>query len=143
MSNQQHPNARLDGWEGPFFPANLDELHAQLDIGNQSGGWLFSVLHTLPGFVQGQSVVTTDDYAWFYAAHFAFHGGDVLVLIPWSQDWDKADGTQRDRSAAVHIRAEAPDPGGVAVLIHDIAEAMARRNAADAATAAGDCRRYH
>jgi hypothetical protein len=71
----------------------------------------------LAGYVSGHRPTTSDKYSWFYGLQFdAGVTGVVLITIPWSQDWDKADGTQAERSIAVYLKSDATVEHAVAVL---------------------------
>ena len=105
MSNMKHAEATLAGYEGPFFPPEVDELHRQLDrTGGYDGAWLKNIGETIEEFQDISRPTTSDGYVWFWSLDFSIGRGKVLVLIPWAQDWDKTDGTQSDRGIAVHTR---------------------------------------
>lgn len=105
MSNTQHLDAILPGYDGPFFTPSLDGLHEQHDrAGIRNGIWLQIVGGRIDGYDRFERVTTSDHYFWFWGLVFRRGAGEVIVLIPWGQDRDQHDGTKRDRSIAVHTR---------------------------------------
>ena len=105
MSSMKHAEATLEGCNGPFFPPEAEELHRQLDrAGSYDGAWLKEVGETIEEFQDISRPTTSDGYDWFWSLDFSIGKGKILVLIPWAQDWDKTDGTQRDRGIAVHTK---------------------------------------
>lgn len=106
MSNKKHVDAYLEGYDGPFFPASVDDLRKKLDqVAGCSGSWLHRAAKIVDGYVEGFDRPTTSDgYCWFWSMEFARGSGSVVILIPWSQDWDGADGTQSDRGIAVYTK---------------------------------------
>jgi hypothetical protein len=106
VSNKKHTDAILAGYDGPFFPASVDDLRKQLDeVGRYNGDWLKKAGDTIDGFVgEVDRPTTSDGYVWFWSLEFSCGSGKVTVLIPWSQDWEQSDGTQGDRGIAVHTK---------------------------------------
>ena len=104
MSNEKHAQAILEGYEGPFFPPSVDDLREQLDQAESFNAYrLRTIFDNLEGFAGTGQPYTSDGYFWFCSLGFVKKRGLVIVLIPWSQDWDKRDGTMSDRSIAVHL----------------------------------------
>lgn len=106
MSKAQHTEAQLGGFEGPFFPGSIHTLHHLLDeVRVWDERWLDKAGAAITGYQgMGSGTVTTDGYDWYRSLYFNSAGGRVVVLVPWAQDWDKADDSQADRSPAVHTR---------------------------------------
>jgi hypothetical protein len=67
--------------------------------------------------------ITNDGYSWFWALYFHWIFGEIAILFPWSQDWDKADGSQSDRSIAVHTKGLVPQ-WAVDRVIHKLTKAI-------------------
>lgn len=136
MSNQKHVDAILTGHAGPYFPPSVDDLRKQLDeAGAFNGAWLERVGQTIKGFVREVSCpMTSDGYTWFWSLEFTSGEGTVAVLIPWSQDWDKADGTQSDRGIAVHTKDV--NEATAAQVVQKLVDAVRQQRELDAIEAA-------
>ena len=132
MSNAEHYDAALVGFNGPFFSPAAKALHDWMNQGeliplgddrvtrydfHKKGGVSFTrgsfqnALRDMPGYREHGShadpVVTSDDYGWFAQATFGLKSGTVTVLIPYTQDWVEAeDGTLSDRHLAVYTQGE-------------------------------------
>ncbi len=105
MSNERHAEANLDDFDGPFFPPAVDELLEHLDrVVGPNGQWLENAAQHVEGFSRRIRATTSDDYNWFWSLEFVKDSGKVAILIPWSQDQGKTDGTQSDRSIAVYAQ---------------------------------------
>ena len=105
MSKQQHHDALLPGYHGPFFPPSVDHLRETIDANDSCNGeWLGAVARTVNGHISRDNATTSDDYSWFWGLHFGPPNAEVVVLVPWAQDWGKKDDTQADRSIAVYTR---------------------------------------
>lgn len=103
VSKQQHTDARLEGYQGPFFPPQVETLAETIGrYGNVNGALLEEAAEKMGGFVGKERARTSDGYAWFWALIFVTADDIVVVLLPWAQDWDGTDGTTADRSIAVH-----------------------------------------
>lgn len=111
MSKERCEKAILSEYGDPVFPTVVDDLNGYSASNNLSlDGCDFEQLgETFPEFVLKDRPVTSDGYAWFWVLHFKLKEGFVAVAFPWSQDWDRADGSLADRSIAVYICANA-DP---------------------------------
>jgi len=107
MSTQQHQTA-LQGYEGPFFP-DIDTLNRAIDSGPLSNASLREICTAVNGHVDvSLHGVTADGYTWFSELTFQRADAKVAILIPWSQDWNKRDGSQQDRSCAVYVQGMLP-----------------------------------
>ena len=105
MSKQRYTEAILKGFDGPFFPPPIDQLmEAKERLGNVNGMNLDVIGRRVEGFSYCRGAQTSDVYSWFWALLFKKGEGEVAVLFPWAQDWDKVDGTQSDRSIAVYTQ---------------------------------------
>jgi hypothetical protein len=108
MSMRQVPAAKLAGWEGPFYQAAINQLAEAMDgCGQQFDGVALSKIGgRVKGFVSRERLPrAADGYAWFWCLIFRVgFRKQVLVAIPWAQDWDRHDGTAFDRSPAIYLK---------------------------------------
>ena len=102
MSKIQHDDAMFPGYRGPYFPGSINDLQEALQRSNKvTNHWLGNVARSIGGASSSHGR-TTDDYTWFSQIKSPFRA--ATILIPWSQDWNKSDDTQADRSAALYVR---------------------------------------
>lgn len=101
MHTEVHSDARLDGWEGPMFP-DCVELMAELGGPKDfTAVWLNQVCQDIEGFQSHQMIETSDHYRWYWSGEFKCGGGEVIIAIPWEQDFShRAD--PADRAPAVY-----------------------------------------
>jgi hypothetical protein len=111
----------LKGYEGPL-PVDTNRLRDTLDLGSFSGDLLNQAYQKVPGHIRQFRPRTDDGYSWFWALLFRVGGGEVAILIPWSQDWAKKDGSQADRAIAVYTSGTVQE-GEVAELLTKLDEA--------------------
>jgi hypothetical protein len=138
VSKEQHASAVLTGFHGPFFPSAVGNLGDELHRGGFSGEWLGRVVAAMPGYVgMDLDPRTSDGYGWYRRIEFVRKLGRVIVLIPWSQDWDHHDGIQADRSIAVYADGDV-EVGTYEALVHELlAAAKRQRDAESRASEAG------
>lgn len=108
MSKAKHVNATLLGFDGPLFPEALDKIGSFLDdsiVYNIPS--LTRAAKKVPGFVKRVDVRTNDGYDWYFGVLFSRYGKEVLILIPWSMDFESQDGTQSDRACAAYTTKNA------------------------------------
>lgn len=109
MSKMCHWDAKLEGYRGPFYPWGVGRLAERLN-GTMNGASLRKIGEKLPdsaGFAGLRRPISTDGYPWFWALVFNPKGegyDEVLIAIPWAQDWEETDGVRWDRSIAVYIQ---------------------------------------
>lgn len=111
MSMQRH-QASLPGHNGPYFPETLDRLVGVLEEYRLNGHALELAAQTVDGFLGTESTTTSDGYSWFAGLRFTVgqphtsgqpkEAGQIVILIPWSLDHERQDGTSADRSIAVY-----------------------------------------
>src|SRR6266576_3229330 len=111
MSMQRH-QASLPGHNGPYFPGTLDRLARVLEAYQINKYILESAAQAVGGFLGTEFTTTSEDYSWFAGLRFAVsqslspggqqEAGQMVILIPWSQDHARQDGTSTDRSIAVY-----------------------------------------
>ncbi len=103
MSKKQ-VRTKLKGHRGPFFPKIIDDLNKVYDEVGATGQTLQEIANKIwpPKDVKKDRPTTEDHYDWFWSLTFELTTGSIVVLFPWSQDWDKQDGVQMDRSIAVY-----------------------------------------
>jgi len=114
--------ATLLGYE-QVFPKGLDTLNEASDESYISNG---SDLETdlgrhIEGFLKMGRPTTEDGYCWFWGLKFEAEKGLVNVLFPWAQDWDKNDGSPKDRSISIYKKGEV-SMNDVDVLMNHINE---------------------
>ena len=106
MSRKQ-VNTNLEGYDGPIFIEEIDDLNTVYDAVGASGASLEEIGKTIEGFIKKDSPSTKDGYGWFWSLHFKTTKGEIAVLFPWAQDWDKHNGIQLDRSIAIYRKGDA------------------------------------
>ena len=93
---------KLQGYKGPAsVPSELRDLISEWDF---HGKGIDSCAREVPGYLVHYRPTTEDGYTWFWALRFSTANGRVSLLIPWSQDWDKKDGSQLDRAPALYTK---------------------------------------
>lgn len=98
--------AVLTGYDGPIFPEKLNKLNTICDKVEFSGLDLEKIGRSIKSFVKKDRASTEDGYTWFWGLYFETGRGEIVVLFPWAQDWDKHQGIQLDRSIAIYTRHE-------------------------------------
>lgn len=102
MSLQQHGDAALAGWDGPYHPVLVSNLVATFMArpqGERNGSSLKAAVQGVPGFLRMfRPERARDGYVWFWAFEFEVYGGKVLVALPWG------DNSTLDRSPAVYTQ---------------------------------------
>jgi hypothetical protein len=105
VSNQQTPNALLPGYKGPAYPEVIKQMNLRLNARLHNGHSLEATGRRVKGYAGRISATTSDGYAWFWGLRFKVgEKGIVMVLFPWTQDFQYTDGTQLDRSIAVYTK---------------------------------------
>ena len=105
MSNARVEDSKLRGYDGPFFPDALGEMHQLLygiDAVNFNGSVLEEVVHEYGRRYSVERLTGSDNYDWFWCIIITSGNTTVVIALPWGQDWDHSDGTQSDRSSAVY-----------------------------------------
>jgi len=122
---QQHADAILSGYGKPIFPTVLAQLDKiQEETQTSTGHELEQAAKRITGYVRQTRPTTSDGYFWFWALHFRGGvGGKIIVLFPWSQDWDASDGSQNDRSQAIHTKGKVSE-SDVDALLQELMDAM-------------------
>jgi CHAT domain-containing protein len=133
MSTQRHQTL-LPGHNGPYFPGTLDRLARVLEEYQIDRYTLESAARAVGGFLGEEFTTTSDGYSWFAGLRFAVsqphspggqeEAGQIVILIPWSQDFARQDGTSTDRSIAIYTTND-NGLSAAAQLIQDYAEAIA------------------
>lgn len=129
MGNARHANARLEDYDGPFFPDWADRFSAQIDWASCTGDWLREVATNVSGFRGIERPATSDGYVWYWALKFQCGAGWVVVLVPWAQ-YVVTD-REPERSIAVHCRGGA-DLVDVDMIVRRLAEVAERWRNPDA-----------
>lgn len=98
----------LEGFDGPFYPENIDDLNDVFASYNYCGSLLSETGKKIEGFkklLHRQVTLGSNrvGYSWFWGLEFNFGGNKIVVLFPWVQDWNKTDGIQLDRSIAMFV----------------------------------------
>ena len=98
----------LPRYDGPVRAADaLQSLFDESPNGGTTGHILEKVSQKIRGYKCQTRPTTVDGYGWFWGQHFQTDsGGEVAILIPWAQDWDKTDGSSFDRAIAVYTMGD-------------------------------------
>jgi len=108
MSRKQHPDTRLKGWDGPFYPPLIVKLHDVLASSSANGKDLNLACQEIRDFVGlylGGPCRASDGYVWYRLAEYKFAGDrGVRVGFPWWQDWQGGNETTADRSPALYLQ---------------------------------------
>jgi hypothetical protein len=113
VSKVKHENATVVDFDGPFFPEVLERIGNFLEnsiVYNIPS--LTRAAKKVPGFVKVVDARSNDGYNWYFGVLYSRYGKEVLILIPWSMDFECQDGTQADRSFAVYTTKNA-DPSQI------------------------------
>lgn len=105
MSNEKVETAALEGYDGPFFPESLGEMHQMMyggDSSNFNGQSLAEVTKRQGLECAVERLTTSDEYCWFWCLIITTGNATVVIALPWAQDWDKSDDTRSDRHSAVY-----------------------------------------
>ncbi len=107
MSTKKH-DTKL-GYDAPRFPSEIDAINSTYaDDRRLSKAHFDQIGRRIPGFISQDNPSTEDGYVWFCGQSYRFDKGEVKILFPWAQDFEKSDGTQADRSVAVYPRGVVP-----------------------------------
>lgn len=106
MSGRKHFKAELLGYNSPIFPEGIQALNSAVDRAFINQIILADIGRSIKGFRRlNTDVRTQDSYFWFAGLEFNISGEkQILVAIPWQQDWDKKSRLQLDRSIAFYPR---------------------------------------
>lgn len=108
MSNKQ-VRTPLTGFEGPFFPRELSELHQKMyGQGDRvvSGLGLIKLFERIPSFRELSYAKTEDGHHWPEAAEFRVSGIVVRILFPFAQDFLRRDGSLSERHCALYAESD-------------------------------------
>lgn|GEM_PF-2446712 len=103
--SRQLVDTKFPEYEGPVSVTATATFQDVLEkYGGFNGGTLMAAGQKVSGFTSlGHMPLTEDGYTWFWGGNFqTASGGKIAVLIPWSQDWNRRDGSQADRAVAVY-----------------------------------------
>lgn len=96
----QRPDSRLQGWNGPVFPAvtpRLIEVLRALPEAERSGTDLRSKLVSIPALESMVELTATDGYTWPTVVLVSVHNGVVAIALP---------GASLDRSPAAYYKGQ-------------------------------------
>lgn len=119
MGFSKHPDARLDGWEGPAYPEPfIQELGDALrELDGLNGADLKAFGRLVPGYVEAQdNVVTGDGYRWFWMLEFNLrgsNGGQVRIAVPGMS----TPPDQWDRSLAVYTKGGVSEKAYATIVV--------------------------
>jgi len=93
-----------------------------MDVLNAGEGWvsgasLGEVTGDITPTVKRSGATTEDGYVWFSALSFSTEKGEVALLLQWSQDFEKTDGSQSDRAPALYTQGDVSNAQAEAVLV--------------------------
>ncbi len=108
MSMRQVQTASLSGYGSPYYP--VEEIRQLVAAFLRSGpaGLMVKTLDAMAAQCAGymgpfRGIRTADNYIWRRIIEFRTSRGRVAIAIPMTQDWNRTDGVQLDRSPAVFI----------------------------------------
>jgi hypothetical protein len=128
MSLRQVPAATLGGYNGPRYPDEaIRELVAALTRPGPAGfssKTLLEAAAKCEGYVAAPGTLrTADGHIWRCILMFQVGSGRVALAVPGTQDWDRRDGTQLDRSPACYVKDGATDRD-ILTVIQALARAL-------------------
>jgi hypothetical protein len=105
MSLQQHTEALLEGYVGPYFPLVVDELHKTLNATKiEDEERLKAVAERVDSYTEATRPTTSDGYAQSLALHFQRGTRkEIVILLPLAQDGKKENNYPSDRSIAIYV----------------------------------------
>ncbi|MFA6895939.1 MAG: hypothetical protein WC242_01855 [Candidatus Paceibacterota bacterium] len=119
--SQKLAKVGLERFVGPIEHSLLDALNSAWDNGmSRNGCNLKIIFQKVSGYDHLSRPCTSDDYMWFWGAEFEVGAGKLMLLFPWSQDWDKKDGSQMDRSIGIYTKGDVDDDALSTVLVQII-----------------------
>lgn len=128
MSNEKVEDARLEGYEGPFFPPSLEEIQRRYSHHPQRFNDLFfgDLADRLHSGTVTKHPVTSDEpnhaqSPWDYGVSFVRHGAEYQILFPRLMDHRRLDGTYSTRHVAAYVKGELPD-GELAKVTREFVE---------------------
>ncbi len=100
----------LHGYNGPVCATEvLQNICDENEGEHLDGNVLEEVARRIEGYKERTRPTTIDGYGWFWALSFLTEGGEIMILIPWAQDFDKTDGSKFDRAIAVYTKGSAAE----------------------------------
>lgn len=85
--SKQYTDAKLDGWDGPYFPKAIEALtdakYAHHEF-SANGASLEEIGKQIPGYVGETWPETSDGYGWFWALEWKLDSGSIQLLFPWA-----------------------------------------------------------
>lgn len=122
MEFKRHEDAKLTGYQGPFFPDKIDQLNNACDLHGWYDETILKIAQSLsmPGTTTGM-LTTSDQYTWADSIILDFEEGKVSILIPFLRDLEGL-----DRSIAFYAKGNIIPEQIDAVLndILDVAKAL-------------------
>lgn len=101
----------LPDWGHTRYVSELDGLNVVYrQAGSASGSLLRTLCRGISGFCDlvgppdATRPCTDDGYVWFWGLRFCLGDSQLLVLMPWKQNWEVVDGPGLDRSIAACVR---------------------------------------
>lgn len=108
-------NARLEDWQGPFFPPELEEAERAYGKNVRIMGdclyWEMGI--GFANFFMGivKMPVTSDGYTWFRALRFkGYPDGEAIVLFPDTSRAGLTVGDKMDRAIAIYTKGNIDEP---------------------------------
>ncbi len=109
MSNQKAEDARLQGFEGPFFEGlegTQQKLYREFHR-HPNDVFAGTLVDQLPnGTSFKRLVATSDEYLWTFGIHFKAYGVECVLLLPSTRD-NNVDGTWSERHMALYCYSTA------------------------------------
>jgi hypothetical protein len=120
---RQVPAAILSGYGSPLYPRDEILRLALAFTAQGPAGFSVRTLDVMArgcsGFVADNRLLrTSDGYVWRCIIEFRVGPGKgVAVAIPGTQDWNRRDGVQLDRSPAIYATRDVTEEQAKAVLL--------------------------
>jgi hypothetical protein len=123
MSKARVDLAKLDGYDGPFFPKWTEELTQCISV-TFAESEILQALPSMPKSLTKEDIIvptskflymmpdirTSDGYSWQYVLYFRSQGGNTFAIaLPYINDFEMEDGVMSDRSAACYTRGSVPE----------------------------------
>jgi hypothetical protein len=98
------------GYDGPIYVSSIETLRKSLEVAHNCDGELIGrAAQRVAGFTEELKFPQTNDgYRWLWGYVFTLIGrGEMVILIPWTTDSNKTDGSSFSRSIVVYAKGPA------------------------------------
>lgn len=117
MSNEKVESAKLSGFNGPFFPRELDRIQKRFAYhAERFNEQFYAMVRERMGrgarikhYAQTSDIERQVLSPWPFGISFPLHGKHYKILFPSALDSDRNDGTYATRHVALYVREEATE----------------------------------